>query len=217
MKKSLIIAAFIAALSITEKAQAQLNIHVGYSTETFSIKLATHDTVSIMFFQGINVGLGWEFDLPKNFSLSVGAQYRMNIRDVSISPKPNGPTSPYMSHSRYREKQHLIDLPILLKYNIHGGDKFTFSPFAGPMLSYGIKATSIPTGSTDLQYDWYDGNGVDYHPNRRFNLYAVAGVEFNFIKFSISLGGRCGFLNLSKNFNETIKAYSFFANFSHSF
>ena len=217
MKKALVIAAFVAALFITEKAQAQLNIHVGYSPEIFSTIPPAHDTISIMFFHGINVGLGWEFNLPQNFSLTVGAQYRMNLRDVLTHHGQNVPTTPYTSHGPYREKQHLVDLPILLKYNIHRGEAFTFSPFVGPMLSCGIKAKSTPSTGSNTQYDWYEGNGIEYHPNRRFNLYAVAGMEFDFIKFSISLGGRYGFLNLSKNTDETIKAYSFFINFGHSF
>lgn len=213
MKKTLIVLAFLAALFCTEKAQAQLNIHVGYAPEFFSTKTPAHD--SIMFFLGFNIGLGWEFDLGKNFSLNVGAQYRMSLRDAI---KPRDPASPpYMPGTGYREKQQLVDIPILFKYNVHGGEKFTFSPFVGPMLSCGIYAKSTPVNNPDTHHYWYKDNGVAYHPNKRFNLYAVAGFEFDIFKISISFGGRYGFLNLNKNTDTTTRAVGFFFNFGHTF
>ena len=211
MKKALIIAAFVAALFITEKAQAQLNIHMGYSPELMTRMTPTYDT--LFLYHGLCLGLDWTFVLKDNFSLSVGPQFRLNLRDVS---KHYWSGAIYV-HDLYRDRQTLIDLPILLKYKFPVSDKFAISPFAGPMLSCGIKgktsrSISFPL-NTEQHYEWYGDDGY----MKRFNVYGMVGVEMCFKRFTFSLGGRYGFLNLSKNTDETIKAYSFFINFGHSF
>ena len=214
MKKTLIVLAFLAAFFVTEKAQAQLNIHVGYMPEFFITKAPDHDTS--VFFHGINVGLGWEFELSQKLSLTAGAQYRMDLRDVvDGAPVSNIP------QFLYRENQYLIDIPIILKYKLPVSEKFAFSPFAGPMLSYGIKGKTTKTyygnSYAQVHYNWYDSNSFPDRPNRHFNLYAMAGVEIDILKFSISLGGQYGFLNLNKQADTTTKGLGFFVNFGHKF
>ncbi len=213
MKKLLVVLAFVAAFCITEKAQAQLNIHVGYAPEWMKTSTPTHDTT--FFYNGIFVGLDWTFDLTDNLSLTTGAQYRMNLRDVS---EDYGIVIPLITHGLIRERQTLVDIPILLKYNIPVSNQITFNPFVGPMLSWGIqgKTTEIVTFpyNTELHHEWYGDNGY----MKRFNVYAKAGVEVSFKRFTISVGGRYGLLDLNKrNTGTTIKTYGFFASFGHNF
>ena len=79
MKKAYIVLAFVAALFITEKAQAQLNLYAGYTPEIMNTKAPSYDTT--LFFHGFNFGVSWNFSLYKNLCLTAGAQYRMNLRD----------------------------------------------------------------------------------------------------------------------------------------
>lgn len=130
MKKLLIVLTFAVALFITEKAQAQLNIHAAYAPELIETYTPTADTT--LFFHGISFGLDRTFRLSDHLDLTAGAQYRMNLRDVS---EHYGIVIPLMSHGLIRERQTLVDIPILLKYKLPITDKITNTPFIGSMLS----------------------------------------------------------------------------------
>ena len=213
MKRALILIAFAATLFAAEKAQAQLNIHAGYSPELMTAQTPTHDTTC--FYHGICFGLNWTFDLSDHLSLTAGAQYRMNLRDAS---EHYGIILLFITHDLIRERQTLVDLPILLKYEIPVGSQVTLKPFAGPMLCWGIqgKTTEIVTWphSAEVHYDWYGDDGYI----NRFNMYAMAGLEMSYKRFTFSVGSRYGFLDLNKrNTGTTIKTYGFFASFGHTF
>lgn len=216
--------AFVAALFITEKAQAQLNLYAGYAPELMRTSTPTHDTT--LFYHGVNLGLSWEFNLARNLKLNAGAHFRMNIREnteqywmeYEASETADDPEGSYLIYHNVKERQSLIDIPILLKYNIHAGSKVIFSPFVGPMLSWGLKGSTIETDtwpvSIERKHEWYGENGY----KSRFNVYAMAGFEIDIKQFTITLGGRYGFLNLEKrNTGTTTKAYGFFLNFGHTF
>lgn len=224
MKKAYIVLAFVAALFITEKAQAQLNLYAGYAPELMRTSTPTHDTT--LFYHGVNLGLSWEFNLARNLKLNAGAHFRMNIREnteqywmeYEASETADDPEGSYLIYHNVKERQSLIDIPILLKYNIHAGSKVIFSPFVGPMLSWGLKGSTIETDtwpvSIERKHEWYGENGY----KSRFNVYAMAGFEIDIKQFTITLGGRYGFLNLEKrNTGTTTKAYGFFLNFGHTF
>lgn len=212
MKKAYIVLAFVAALFITEKAQAQLNLYAGYTPEIMNTKAPSYDTT--LFFHGFNFGVSWNFSLYKNLCLTAGAQYRMNLRD---SAKHYWAGSIFI-HDLTKERQMSIDIPFLLKYSIPAGETVTFSPFVGPMLSWGINGKTSETTTFPLnhesQREWYGENGY----MNRFNVYAMAGIEMDIKHFFVSLGGRYGFLNLYKlNATTTTKSYGFFINFGHTF
>lgn len=212
MKKLLIVLAFVAAFCITEKAQAQLNLHVDYAPEWMNTYTPTHDTT--LFYHGLSVGLSWTFDLTSNLSLTAGAQYRMSLRDAS----EHYWSGSIFVHDVYRERQSLIDVPILLKYNIPHDGKVAIAPFVGPMLSWGIEgktteSTTYPN-NTERTTAWYGDDGY----LKRFNVYGMAGVEFCFHRVTISLGGRYGFFDLNKNNTGTVtKAYGVFTSIGHNF
>lgn len=212
MKKLCFIAAFVAAFFIAEKAQAQLNINVGYAPELMTTKTPTHDTT--LFYHGISFGLNWTFNLSDKLSLTAGAQYRLNMR--------NSVEHIYMdtifSHHSSNERQTLVDIPIMLNYDIVANDNLTISPFVGPMLSWGItgetKEQWLFPIDTESHHEWYGDNSAI----NRFNVYGMAGIKVSFYRFTLSLGGRYGFLELNKrNTGTSTKAYGFFASFGHSF
>ena len=212
MKKLFIIAAFVAAFFVTEKAQAQLNINVGYAPELMITKTPTHDTT--LFFHGLSFGLNWDFNLSNNLNLTTGIQYRMNMRDHSEHVYQGS----YFVHHVTRDQQKLIDLPILVKYKMALGSSVTLSPFVGPMFSWGINGKTTDQWlypiDTETHYEWYGDDGY----MNRFNVYGMAGFEVGFKRFAISIGGRYGFLDLNKrNTGTTTKVYGFFANFGYTF
>lgn len=212
MKKLLIVMAFAAALFATEKAQAQLNIHAGYAPELMRTETPTHDTT--LFYNGLFFGFDWTFRLGNNLSLTAGAQYRMNLRDVS---EHYWFGSIYI-HDLTRERQTLIDVPILLKCNLSKSDIITVSPFVGPILSWGIEGKTTESitypSNTETHHEWYGDHGY----MNRFNVYAMGGLEVGYKRFTFSVGGRYGFLNLNKlNTGTTTKAYGFLVSFGHTF
>jgi hypothetical protein len=212
MKKLFFIAAFVSVLFITEKAQAQLNINVGYATEFMtSENITTGDTT--FFFNGFYAGLNWKFELIDNLNLTAGAQYRMNLGDLSEHVYYGAG----FVHHVIRQRQTLVDIPIMLNYDMAASSKVTISPFAGPMLSWGItgetKEQWLYPLDTEFHHKWYDENGEQ----NRFNVYGMAGVKVCFYRFTISVGGRYGFLDLNKNDDTTTKAYGFFLSFGHDF
>lgn len=214
MKKLFVITVLVTVLFAAEKAQAQLNINVGYAPEFMRTTSPTARDTTI-FFHGISFGLDWTINLTDNLDLTAGAQFRRNLRDVS---EHYGIVIPLMSHGLLREQQTLVDIPILLKYKLPITDKITNTPFIGSMLSWGIqgKTTEIFTwpSNTELHHEWYGDDGY----LKRFNVYAMAGAEFEFKRFTVTLGGRYGFLNLNKrNTGTTTKAYGFFLSFGHTF
>lgn len=224
MKKALIVLAFIASLFVTEKAQAQLNLYAGYAPELMYTSTPTHDTT--LFYHGVNLGISWEFNLARNLKLNAGAQFRMNLKESTEqywveyeeTETPDDPEGSYLIYHNVKERQSLIDIPILLKYNIPAGSKVIFSPFVGPMLSWGLNGSTIETDtwpvSIEKKREWYGENGY----KSRFNVYAMAGLEIDLKHFTITLGGRYGFLNLYKlNAATTTKSYGFFINFGHTF
>lgn len=223
MKKALIVLAFVAALFVTEEAQAQLNLYAGYAPELMYTSTPTHDTT--LYYHGVNLGLSWEFTLTGNLKLNAGAQFRMNLREDSEqywveyenAETIDDPEGSYLIYHSTKERQSLIDIPVLLKYNIPAGSKVIFSPFVGPMLSWGLKGSTTETDTWPVSFEkkreWYGENGY----KSRFNVYAMAGFEIDLKQFTIALGGRYGFLNFDKRTDTTGKAYGFFLNFGHTF
>ena len=67
MKKLLIVLTFAVALFITEKAQAQLNIHAAYAPELIETYTPTADTT--LFFHGISFGSATTSTSPQEPSI----------------------------------------------------------------------------------------------------------------------------------------------------
>lgn len=210
MKKASIILAFAFALLVIEKAQAQLSIHVDYAPELITSKTATQDTTC--FYHGLCFGLDWKFNLTNNLSLTSGAQYRTNLKDTS----KHYWKGTFFIHQVTRERQALIDIPILLNYCMELSEKAILSPFAGPMLSWGIEGKTTETitypGNAEKHQEWYGDNG---HMNL-FNVYATAGIKLEYGQLNFSIGGRYGLLELDKRNTGTIKASGLFVGIGYS-
>ena len=186
MKKALAIVALIAAMFVAGNVQAQTTIYAGYAPEKFSLSNSSYN------FQGFGVGLAQNFVFSKGIGVAVGAQFRMNTRSNSET---------YMGvTAKTTETQTLIDVPIMLNYQININQDIKVSPFVGPMASLALTGKSKTSiGSSERTENWYETSLMN-----RFNLYAVIGVDLKYKQFNLFGGYRIGLLDLDTS-NGTLK------------
>lgn len=193
MKKVLAIVALVAAMFFAQNAQAQSTIYATYAPETF----VTNNSNSN--YQGFSVGFSQNVGLYKGLGLAAGAQFRMNTKSETAL----GITA--------KDKQYLIDVPVLLNYGISVTRDLTIAPFVGPMFSLAL-AGNTKVGNLD-PVNWYGDNRY----LNRFNLYAVLGVDVKFSQFNLLGGYRWGMLDLNNSNNITTKANGFFVGLGFDF
>lgn len=201
MKKVFAILALVAAMFVAGNAQAQTTINVGYSPETFKTSYSSNSIKDN--YQGLHFGFVSNVKLVQELGIGAGAQVRMNMKQT----KELGGTT------TIKDFQLLIDVPVLINYNININNNFAITPFAGPMVSFaaiGKTNTKVMAGNTqisDTDHNWYGENG----DLKRFNLYAVFGGNVRFGGFNIYGGYRMGLLNILKDTDSvTMKTNGFF-------
>jgi hypothetical protein len=201
MKKVFAILALVAAMFVAGNAQAQTTVNIGYSPETFK---TTYSSNSIKDnYQGLHFGFVSNVKLVQELGIGAGAQVRMNMKQT----KELGGTT------TIKDFQLLIDVPVLINYNININNNFAITPFVGPMVSFaaiGKTNTKVMAGNTqisDTDHNWYGENG----DLKRFNLYAVFGGNVRFGGFNLYGGYRMGLLNILKSTDSvTMKTNGFF-------
>lgn len=201
MKKVFAILALVAAMFVAGNAQAQTTINVGYSPETFKTSYSNNSIKDN--YQGLHFGFVSNVKLVQELGIGAGAQVRMNMKQT----KELGGTT------TIKDFQLLIDVPVLINYNININNNFAITPFVGPMVSFaavGKTNTKVMAGNTqisDTDHNWYGENG-DF---KRFNLYAVFGGNVRFGGFNLYGGYRMGLLNILKSTDSvTMKTNGFF-------
>lgn len=203
MKKAFAILALVAAMFVAGNAQAQTTVNIGYSPETFK---TTYSSNSIKDnYQGLHFGFVSNVKLVQELGIGAGAQVRMNMQQKKESLLGSTTT--------IKDFQLLIDVPVLINYNININNNFAITPFVGPMVSFaaiGKTNTKVMAGNTqisDTDHNWYGENG----DLKRFNLYAVFGGNVRFGGFNIYGGYRMGLLNILKDTDSvTMKTNGFF-------
>ena len=201
MKKVFAILALVAAMFVAGNAQAQTTVNVGYSPETFKTSYSSNSIKDN--YQGLHFGFVTNVKLVQELGIGAGAQVRMNMKQT----KELGGTT------TIKDFQLLIDVPVLINYNININNNFAITPFVGPMVSFaaiGKTNTKVMAGNTqisDTDHNWYGENG----DLKRFNLYAVFGGNVRFGGFNIYGGYRMGLLNILKDTDSvTMKTNGFF-------
>ena len=203
MKKVFAILALVAAMFVAGNAQAQTTVNIGYSPETFK---TTYSSNSIKNnYQGLHFGFVTNVKLVQELGIGAGAQVRMNMQQKKESLLGSTTT--------IKDFQLLIDVPVLINYNININNNFAITPFVGPMVSFaavGKTNTKVMAGNTqisDTDHNWYGENG----DLKRFNLYAVFGGNVRFGGFNLYGGYRMGLLNILKSTDSvTMKTNGFF-------
>ena len=193
MKKALAIVALIAAMFVAGNLQAQTTINVGYAPETFSYGNSSHN------FQGFYAGLTQNVGLYKGIGVAVGGQFRMNTRSTSNTLLGVTTTT--------KEKQFLVDVPMLINYGISINRDITVTPFVGPMLTFALAGnTKYTVGSTSRTDNWYgDNSGMN-----RFNLNVVFGANVRFKQLNLHGGYRIGLIDQIKRDNGTLNTSGIF-------
>lgn len=196
MKKALAIAALVAAMFVAGNVQAQTTIYAAYAPETFKSTTTSflgQTVTEATKYQGFAIGFNYNINLIQGLGVAPGAEFRMNMRsDTDSSMGITGKIS---------ETQTMIDVPVLINYQLDLTRDFAVVPFVGPMASFAI--SGVTKGSDPIfgssTYDWYGENGY----MQRFNLYAVFGVDVKYSKFNLFGGYRLGLLDVD-TFNDSV-------------
>lgn len=212
MKKLITAVVLVATMFIARNVQAQFSVNLGYAPEAFTTKATTttlpasggtpvtnyYETKEA--YQGFFIGATYNFKLVENFGIAVGGQFRWNRQNKSNTVLGS-------SQSRHIENQFLIDVPLMLNYNIELNRDWHITPFIGPMLSWGlggnIKDINLD-GATE--YSWYDSPYMITHPYKRLNLYAAGGAALGYKHFKLFAGYRHGLIDLC-HYDE-VKTYT---------
>lgn len=199
MKKALAIVALIAAMFVAGNVQAQTTINIGYAPETFSYGNSSRN------FQGFYAGFTQNVGLYKGIDIAVGGQFRMNTKSESNTLLGVTTTT--------KEKQFLVDVPILINYGISINRDITVTPFVGPMLTFALAGNAKYTvGSTSTTDNWYgDNSGMN-----RFNLNAVFGANVRFKQFNLHGGYRIGLIDQLKRENGTLNTSGIFVGLGYT-
>ncbi len=196
MKKILSFALVAAAMLFAGKANAQLNVHVGYAPQTYkkTVSVLGTDVNSTLDMNGFFAGADFNMPLSGDLRLDLGANIRYNTK----SEENTGVKTTYT--------QMLIDVPVLLNYGLELKRDFRIAAFAGPAISFGLSGNiknEVAGVSTDA--DWY---GDD--KNSRFDLSVMFGLSVDFTDFRLFGGYNLGLLNTSKADNTTVKGSNWF-------
>ena len=195
MKKVLAIVALVAAMFVAGNVQAQSTVYAAYAPETF---VTGNNSTN---YQGFALGFVQNVELTKGIGVAAGGQFRMNMKSESSTLLGVTGTS--------KETQILIDVPILLNYQIAVNRDLAIVPFVGPMPSLALSGTtkfSETLLGTTTTTDWYGDNSNQ----SRFNLYAVFGADVKFNNYNLFGGYRLGLLDLNKSNNVVTKANGLF-------
>ena len=202
MKKILSFALVAAAMLFAGKANAQLNVHVGYAPQTYktTVKIAGVETESTADMNGFFAGADFNMAISGDLHLDLGANVRFNTKSDETSGVKTSST------------QMLIDVPVLLNYGLNIHRDFRIAAFAGPAISFALSGntnTEVLGVSTDA--DWYDGDN-----RSRFDLSVMFGVSVDFTDFRLFGGYNLGLLNTSKADNTTVKGSNWFVGLGYN-
>ena len=219
--------AIVTALFVTGKAQAQFTVNIGSSLDFITDRVYTESTytgdapsVSINSkhmegYRGLSLGANYNFSITENMGIAIGGQFRWN--HLHISKSIFGP----MTH-RHISNVFYVDVPVMLNYNFNLNKDWKFTPFVGPMLTYGLGGT-IKICDQDYNnaeiHPWYGDYGDTFatHDYKHLDLSAVGGVTVSYKHFNLSGGYRYGFINLAKDDITKTHASGVFVGLGYTF
>ena len=227
MKKLITAMAIVTALFVTGKAQAQFTVNIGSSLDFITDRVYTESTytgdapsVSINSkhmegYRGLSLGANYNFSITENMGIAIGGQFRWN--HLHISKSIFGP----MTH-RHISNVFYVDVPVMLNYNFNLNKDWKFTPFVGPMLTYGLGGT-IKICDQDYNnaeiHPWYGDYGDTFakHDYKHLDLSAVGGVTVSYKHFNLSGGYRYGCINLAKDDVTKTHASGVFVGLGYTF
>ena len=194
MKKIIAIVAFVAAMFVAGKAQAQMSVRFGYAPETTTSKYNALSPNGN--YNGFFAGVFNTFDLKSGLNLTAGVQGRMNMKSKKDS---------YVNET-VKDRQLLVEVPITLSYGLGFGKNVKVSPFVGPVVSFALSGKTTTEGLVNQSFDWY-GDNSNFN---RLNLSAMGGVNVKYVRLNLFAGYQMGLLDLNKSDNGTLKTSGYF-------
>ena len=216
MKKALIIMA-AATLFLVGKANAQVDVNIGFATQTVTTTSGNwHDTVGT---NGLFIGVSRNFPIASGLNVSLGIQGRYNFKseEKTINAGILGSAKATAQYS-----QMLVDIPVLLNYGFELGSGIKLYLMAGPTISYALfgktkwDANANVLGALNLgsdgEDDWYEEDDK----YNKFDIAATFGACLDFNNIKVYGGYNLGLLNLSSADNTTRKSSNLFIGLGYS-
>lgn len=198
--------AVAASMLFVGKANAQLNVHLGYSPVTYTTTYNGNDEK--MDLNGFFLGANYNINLTGDLNVGVGADFRYNTKSDT---RKAGTLSIDVDHS-----QIVLDVPVLFNYGLSLSDALRVSAFAGPNFSFALSGKSTYDAnatvlsalglSADGEFDWY-GEDSD---QKKFDIGLTFGLSLGYREFNLFGGYNMGLLNLSDSDNTTLKSANWF-------
>ena len=229
MKKILKVMAVAACIILPASLSAKSGIEIGYVNSTYRTKAASGDATKSDPMSGFYVGFLQDQRIVAGLSIQPGLTYTyLNSNGKAEVPGFNVSMS---------STEHLLNIPIHLKYTFDIVPVFNVYVFAGPTLSMGLAANEKFTATGDLlgstvtgsvTYNMYSGgtkseSGAftklmnEYMPEgamTRFDVLMGGGIGIDVLKFvSVRGGFDYGLLNRYKGEiadNATLNRMQFF-------
>ncbi|MBO7594580.1 MAG: outer membrane beta-barrel protein [Salinivirgaceae bacterium] len=190
--------ALVAAMFVAGNVQAQSTIYATYSPETFVSGNSSEN------YQGFSIGFSQNIGLYKGLGVAVGGQFRLNTNKNVETLLTSTITT--------KNTQTIIDVPVMINYDLAINRDFSLIPMAGVMPSIGLTGNykistneSITNFTTENETDWYANSNLS-----RFNLYAVFGLDVKYTNFNLFGGYRLGLLDLDTRDNVSLKTNGWF-------
>lgn len=197
MKKTLSFALVAAAMLIAGKANAQLNVHVGYAPQTYTTTttvLSVESEASVSM-NGFFIGADFNLPISGDLKVDLGANLRYNTQSEETAGIKTTST------------QMLVDVPVLFNYGLELKRDVRISAFVGPTITYALSGNDnkeVLGVSTD--FDWYGDNSG----RSRFDLAATFGLSVDFRDFRLFGGYNLGLLDLAEGDYITTKGRNWF-------
>lgn len=192
MKKGLIIAVLAIGVLFVGKANAQINVHAGFTPEAWTSTY--NNNVSTTTLNSFFVGGTYNLNLSGDLNLAIGGQLRYGTK--------TGTESVLGGFASGKSTTTVIglDIPILLNYTLKLSSDLGLTIFAGPKVTYNfvgktVSEASVAGISGSSTYNWFDDNG-NYKP---FNAAIAGGASLNFKQFRLFGGYSYGLTDSDKS------------------
>ncbi|MDL2262698.1 PorT family protein [Bacteroidales bacterium OttesenSCG-928-I21] len=151
---------------LVKTSSAQFIANFGYSNSIYKHGIKNSDFKKGALLNGINVGLLYNIQVYKGFSIETGIEYSFLYDNYdSIITFYHGSDIEWKSSANNKLKENYLDIPVYLKYTQKLTDNLKVSIFGGAKFILGLSS------KTKFKYRGKNERGVPSHADFSKNLY----------------------------------------------